>query len=114
MREDEIRDALRGERADAFAPGFADRTLSRWHAARTAPLPLSAALTRPFRVLAPLAAAAAIVFAALSVRHRDAASGQTLSDALLGARRTSVQPSQQRAVTLDDIYGLGSLKPGAE
>ncbi len=65
-RDDTMASALRSVRADSFAPGFADRVMTRL--ATVAPASLTRVLERQFVFLAPAAAAAIIAFALLNMR----------------------------------------------
>ncbi|MEP7384578.1 MAG: hypothetical protein ABI910_23090 [Gemmatimonadota bacterium] len=101
-REKMVRDTLASDRAEGFAPGFADRAVARWREDRDDALALM--MQRHFRRLAPVAVAASLMFVLLSESARDAASNQSVSQALLGWRSTVT--STQQLATLESIYGL--------
>lgn len=81
---------LRAQRADAFEPGFAWRVLHRLRAGTADPREaLAAAVQRYFLRLAPLAALAIILFAALNLRAADRR--QTVLEAVLGVPAVTVE-----------------------
>ena len=102
MNDDEfkiVRDAFSGAQRDRFAEGFADRTVARWHADRSAELSIGMVVAVQFRKFVPYAIAAAAVLAVYNVRHQARSSGQTVVEAMVG-----VQP-----VTVESFYGLDAL-----
>ncbi len=101
-REKMVRDALASGRAEAFAPGFADRAVARWR--EDPDDALAPMLQRQLRRLAPIAVAASLLFVLLSVSARDAASHQSVAQALLGSR--SPLTTTRQLATLESIYGL--------
>jgi len=106
-RDEALLRAVLGERVrDGFAPGFADRAVGRWRAARAAGESLDAVVLRGFQRLLPLAAAALLVLALHNLGYRDRAHGQSIAAALVG-----LGPTATAAPTLEDLYGLGTLPP---
>lgn len=91
-----VRDALRENRRDSFTPGFADRTVVRWHSARNQPS-VGTLIAGRFARLAPLAAAAAIALAFYNVRSNESTS---TVDRLLGLTPVTVESAY--------YFGLGS------
>jgi hypothetical protein len=100
-----IRSALAERRRDRFAEGFADRAVARWRSDRST----EAAMSRQFRRVTTIAAAAVLVLAAYNLRQRRADEGQSVAAALLGI--TPHATSTPR-MTIDEIYGLGTLGGG--
>lgn len=81
---------LRAQRADAFEPGFAWRVMHRLRAAEPDPgAALAAAVQRWFVRLAPVAALAIVLFAALNLRAAD--SRQSVLEAVLGVPAVTVE-----------------------
>jgi hypothetical protein len=102
---DRLRGVLKSGVRDQFDDGFADRVVARWRASRLAPhpaAPLTAVMARQFRVLAPLAAAAVLVFTIVNLRHREPTRGESIVEAIfgLGAGPTPT------VLSLDELYGL--------
>jgi hypothetical protein len=112
-----LQDVLAGSRRDRFDPGFADRAVARWRAERVLTggaadtVAFSAAVTRLFLRLAPLAAAAVLVLAVHNVGNRR--EGQTVAQALFGASTASevamLTYTNAAPGSLDAIYGLGTI-----
>lgn len=98
-----IRGALAERRRDHFADGFADRAATRWRNDRST----DAAMARQFRRVTTIAAAAVVLLAAYNVRHRRADEGQSVAAALFG-----ITPRTTPSMTIDEIYGLGTLGGG--
>jgi hypothetical protein len=104
--EQTIRDTIRESADAAFAPGFEDRVIARLRARPARADAVVFDLTRYFKRLAPLAAAAAAIIAVTNLRGGD---GSTV-DRLLG-RSVPTQPTPTPTMTLDELYGLSSLAP---
>ena len=100
----EIRDALARDVRDHFAGGFADRAAARWRESPARESPLGAIMARQFRRAAPFAAAAALLFAANNLRHREASARQSVIDAVLG-----ISAPAERVRSLDELYGLSAF-----
>ena len=101
-REQMVREVLESVTAQSFAPGFADRAAARWRADRASTF--APIVERQFRRLVPLAIAASLLFAFVSVRARDSSSGQSVAQAVLGWRPSAIDTLQ--LATLEWIYGL--------
>ena len=103
-REEQIiREALGEQRRERFDDGFVNRATARWRDDRST----SAMMSRQFRRLSTIAAAAVLVLAIYNIRHRRADEGQSIGAALLG-----ITPRVSPAMTIDEIYGLGALSGG--
>jgi hypothetical protein len=113
-----VRAALREQRRDTFAPGFADRTMARWRqelasGRASAEAAWNRAISQWFGRLVPLATAAALLLAVYNVRHRTA--GQTVLGALFGPSATAVAStpvasgSANTMMPLDELYGLSAF-----
>ena len=98
-----IRDALAERRRDHFAEGFADRAAN----AGATIVRLRRRWRDSFAVSTTIAAAAVFLLAVYNVRHRRADEGQSVAAALFG-----ITPRTTSSMTIDEIYGLGSLGGG--
>ena len=68
-----VHDALAESRRDSFAPGFADRAVSRWRAGQSQPS-IGSLIAGQFVKLTPLAAAAVIALVFYNVRSNESTS----------------------------------------
>jgi len=88
--ESRVAAILRAERASTFEPGFAWRVMHRLRAQAADPrAALAAAVQRHFVRLAPLAALAIVVLAALNLHAAE--QGQTVLEAVLGLPKVTVE-----------------------
>jgi len=103
---DELAAQLRAARADSFAPGFADRVMSRLERESTAAAPvdlLQRKLQRHFLWLAPAALAATLLLGFLNMR----AAGRTDVGAALGLPQVTLAS----AYSLDATAVLSNATP---